>query len=59
MIAGTSLMAEPAASFTEDFRGKNLVVINREPTPADGRASLVIRGDVTEALGALFDRKTD
>lgn len=59
VIAGTSLMAEPAASFTEDFRGKNLVVINREPTPADGRASLVIRGDVTEVLGSLFDRKTD
>ena len=39
IVAGTSLEVEPAASFTEDFRGKNLVIINREPTPADSRAS--------------------
>ena len=51
IVAGTSLSVEPAASFLDGFSGKDLVVINREPTPADRRASLVIRGDVTEALG--------
>ena len=50
IVAGTSLLVEPAASFLESFGGKNLVVINREPTPADSRASLVIRGDVAEIL---------
>ena len=50
IVAGTSLSVEPAASFLESFGGKNLVVINREPTPADSRASLVIRGDVAEIL---------
>ena len=53
MAAGTSLTVEPAASLLEDFQGRHLVVINREPTPADGRADLVIRGDVAEVLGAL------
>lgn len=55
IIAGTSLSVEPVASFPEHFAGKNLVVINREETPADSRASLVIRGDVAEALGALME----
>ncbi len=50
IVAGTSLSVEPAASFLGYFSGKNLVVINREPTPADGRATMVIRGDVAEAL---------
>ena len=53
IVAGTSLEVEPAASFTEDFRGKNLVIINREPTPADSRASLVIRKDIAEVFSRL------
>ncbi|MBR3742667.1 MAG: NAD-dependent protein deacylase [Clostridia bacterium] len=53
IVAGTSLSVEPAASFLEFFSGKNLVVINREPTPADSRASLVIRDSVAKVLGAL------
>lgn len=53
IVAGTSLSVEPAASFTEDFRGKHLVVINQEKTPADGRAELVIREDVAEVFRQL------
>ena len=53
IVAGTSLSVEPAASFLEYFSGKNLVVINREPTPADSRASLVIRDDVAKVMAAL------
>lgn len=50
IVAGTSLSVEPAASFLSYFHGKNLVVINREPTPADDRATLVIRGEVEEVM---------
>ena len=53
IVAGTSMAVEPAASFVDDFRGRNLVVINREPTPADEKATLLIRGDVAEVFGEL------
>lgn len=53
IVAGTSLAVEPAASCLTYFHGKNLVVINREETPADGQASLVLRGDVSRILDEL------
>ena len=53
IVAGTSLTVEPAASFIEDFRGRNLVVINRTPTKADEGAELLIRGDVAEVFHFL------
>ena len=53
IVAGTSMAVEPAASFVDDFRGRNLVVINREPTPADEKATLLIRGDAAEVFGEL------
>ena len=52
-MAGTSLSVEPAASYLDYFRGGTLVVINDEPTPADDRADLVLRGDVARIMGAL------
>ena len=57
IVAGTSLTVEPAASFTEDFAGKNLVVINRTPTKADERATLLIRGDVAEVFSGLLQEE--
>ena len=53
IVAGTSLAVEPAASFLEHFRGKNLVVINRKPIPAEEQATLVLHGDVAEIMGQL------
>ena len=55
IVAGTSLAVEPAASLLEGFSGKDLVVINNEPTPADTRATLVIRGDVSEVFEKLMN----
>ena len=55
IVAGTSLSVEPAASYIDYFSGKNLIVINREPTPADEKASLVIRGDINELIRSLQD----
>ena len=53
IVAGTSLSVEPAASFVEDFRGKNLVIINRDPTPADEKATMLIRSDVVSVFEKL------
>ena len=53
IVAGTSLAVEPAASFLGHFRGKHLVVLNRDPIPAEEQADLVIRGDVAEVMDRL------
>lgn len=55
IVAGTSLEVEPAASMLAYFRGgsRELVVINREETPADSRATLVIREDIEAVFDAL------
>ncbi len=53
IVAGTSLSVEPAASLIDGFRGANLAVINREPTPADEKATLIIREDVSEVFSAV------
>ncbi|MCR4621671.1 MAG: NAD-dependent protein deacylase [Clostridiales bacterium] len=53
IVAGTSLSVYPAAGFLDYFRGRNLVLINRDPTPADSRAQLVIRDKVGEVLDAI------
>ena len=54
IVAGTSLAVEPAASFISHFRGKNLVVLNRDPIPAEEKATLVIHGDVAEIMNQLI-----
>jgi len=56
IVAGTSLAVEPAASFISHFRGKNLVVLNREAIPAEEQATLVIHGDVAEIMDRLTVR---
>ena len=55
IVAGTSLTVEPAASMLSYFRGgaRELVVINPDETPADERATLVIREQVETVMGAL------
>ena len=50
IVAGTSLAVEPAAYFISHFRGKNLVVLNRDPIPAEEQATLVIHGDIAEIM---------
>ena len=53
IVAGTSLSVEPAASLINEFNGRNLVLINKSPTPADERATLLIRADVEEVFREL------
>lgn len=53
IIAGTSLTVYPAAGFISYFRGGNVVLINRDETPFDGKASLVFHEKVGELLGQI------
>ncbi len=50
IVGGTSLTVYPAAGFVSYFKGEDLVLINRDPTPLDTKASLVIRDPVGEVM---------
>lgn len=53
IVAGTSLTVYPAAGLIDYFKGKHIVLINRDATPYDDRADLVIREPVGETLGKV------
>ncbi len=48
IIGGTSLAVYPAAGLIHYYRGKDLVLINRDPTPADRMATLLLSGNIGE-----------
>ena len=53
LVAGTSLTVYPAAGLVNYYRGNRLVLINRDETPYDHQANLVLHqklGDVFEVL---------
>lgn len=53
IVAGTSLLVQPAASFIHYFRGRYLVIINLESTPSDKYATMVIHEKVGEVFKKL------
>ena len=53
IVAGTSLTVYPAAGLLHYFRGKHLVLINRDATPMDNMATLVIHDKVGQVLSAI------
>jgi NAD-dependent deacetylase len=57
---GSSLVVYPAAGFPVAAKenGAALVILNREPTPLDDCADLVLRGDIGDVL-APFERAND
>ena len=50
IVGGTSLAVFPAAGLPRYFRGENLVVINKQPTPADAMANLLIHAPIGRTL---------
>ena len=55
IIGGTSLAVYPAAGLIDYFKGSNLVVINKSPTPRDRYASLLISDSIGKALGEAVE----
>ena len=53
IVAGTSLTVYPAAGLIRYFRGKHIVLINRDATPMDSECDLVIHDKVGEVLSSL------
>jgi len=50
VVGGTSLVVYPAAGLLQYYRGHRLVLINRDPTPRDDEADLLLPG----SLGDIF-----
>ncbi|MDY5906604.1 MAG: NAD-dependent protein deacylase [Anaerovoracaceae bacterium] len=55
IIGGTSLVVYPAASFVNYFKGKHLILINKQETSYDKNADMVIH----DSLGKVFSSVVD
>ena len=55
LAVGSSLVVEPAASIPRvaTAAGARLIIVNRDPTPLDGIADGVVRGEIGAVLPAL------
>ena len=51
LVGGTSLTVYPAAGLIRYFRGSDLVILNKQPTPYDEYASLILRAPIGKVLG--------
>ena len=53
IVAGTSLTVYPAAGLIRYYKGNRLVLINRDETPYDDQADLVIHDSLGKVLAQL------
>ena len=53
IIAGTSLTVYPASGLINFYNGKDIVLINRDVTPFDNKATLLIQDDLNEVFKKL------
>lgn len=53
IVGGTSLVVYPAAGLLQYFRGSKLALLNRDKTPYDSKAGLVLREPIGEVLGQI------
>lgn len=53
IVGGTSLVVYPAAGLINYYRGDKLVLINRDATPYDRRADLVMHDAIGKVLGGI------
>lgn len=55
IIGGTSLVVYPAAGLIDYYRGKKLVLINRDSTSKDSRADLIIRAPIGQVFSQVME----
>jgi NAD-dependent deacetylase len=53
IVGGTSLMVYPAANLIKFFKGSNLILINKDSTPYDKIANLVIHDSIGKVLSTV------
>ena len=54
VVIGTSLAVYPAASFLNYFKGKHLIVINKDKTSYDSYCELVFNEDIISVINKIF-----
>lgn len=52
IVAGSSLVVQPAAGLLDYYEGNKMAIINDQPTPYDNHANLVIR----DRIGAVIEQ---
>lgn len=57
IVGGTSLVVYPAAGLVNFYKGNELILINRDPTPSDTRADYLLQGDISVILPELVHGK--
>ncbi len=55
IVGGTSLVVYPAAGLIDYYRGDQLVLVNRTPTPYDGRADLVYNTSIGSFFASVME----
>jgi NAD-dependent deacetylase len=57
IVIGSSLVVQPAASIPLEAKesGAKLVIINRDPTPCDDMADIVIHGSAGSTMANILD----
>lgn len=55
IVLGSSLIVQPAAGLISNFQGQHLVIINKDETPYDHFAELVIHDDMVTVVEQLID----
>ena len=57
LVLGSSLIVYPAAGFPIQAKrqGARLVILNREETPLDGLADMVIHADIGPMMATVID----
>ena len=55
LVAGTSLPVYPAAGLVNYYRGNRLALLNRDATPYDNQANLVLHRNLGEVFAALSE----
>jgi NAD-dependent deacetylase len=53
IVGGTSLVVYPAAGLLRYYRGHKLVLINKDATPYDARADLILHAPIGQVLDAI------
>ncbi|MBP5331976.1 MAG: NAD-dependent protein deacylase, partial [Lachnospiraceae bacterium] len=55
LVAGTSLVVEPASGLVKLYKGKHMIIINDTETPYDEMAEIVIHKPLGEVFNTLMD----